>query len=166
VRKGHDYCSAHSGLGIATDPASWGKQGIAARKEKAQRRAALRLVLGERSLGTVKGALRFQAAERAGEIAARTVGAILDPATSPERAARLALDLAEVIEPNSELTLHATLPESAEAVESLSLEELVAIAQQHGIQVPEPDGTEPGLAAGGVASPEIARAAPGPAPRP
>jgi len=139
VRRGFDYCSAHSGLGVAAAPGEYGRLGLEARREKADRRAALRLVLGRTGVETARGALRMEAARRAQDIASRTIAAVLDPDLASDKAVRAALDVIEAVEPRAELTVSAALPADPAQVESMGLNELLAVARASGIALPEPD---------------------------
>jgi len=80
--------------------------------------------------------LRAQTVARAAEIASRTVDAVLDPDVPAERAARLALDLVEAVEPRAELVVSTPLPSSVDDVSELGLRELLALSQQHSIPLP------------------------------
>ena len=77
----------------------------------------------------------------AGEIASRTIEAALDPDLASDRAVRALLDIVEAVDPRAELTVAASLPSDAAEVESMSLEQLLRVAQAHSIPVAEPDST-------------------------
>jgi len=133
--RGRPFCKGHSGGGFA-DPAAASAKGHAVQRENARRRAALRLVLGDTRSFSARGALRAQTVARAAEIASRTVDAVLDPDVPAERAARLALDLVEAVEPRAELVVSTPLPSSVDDVSELGLRELLALSQQHSIPLP------------------------------
>ena len=79
--------------------------------------------------------MRLQALARAQELATRAVDAALDPQVPGDRAVRAIIELVDAAEPRAELTLMAELPTSPEQVSSLSLDEIQALAQAHGIKL-------------------------------
>jgi len=81
----------------------------------------------------------MEAARRAQDIASRTIAAVLDPDLASDKAVRAALDLIEAVEPRAELTVSAALPADPAQVESMGLNELLAVARASGIALPEPD---------------------------
>src|SRR4029453_5135565 len=131
-----DYCNAHSGLGVAEDPAKWGPIGSAKATENRRRRAMLRTPLETTRPHTPRGVVKALAyVEREG-IAGRVVGAILDPAVPSGQAARLGLDLLQAVDPPGEATLTASTPSPPEGVADLSLTQLLTLGEQMGIPLP------------------------------
>jgi len=138
VLKDSDYCSAHSGLGVAEDPARWSEIGRVASAESRARRADLRLAIGVPRLNTPRGVLAAEAYLSAERVARRVVGAVLDPAVPPAQAARLGLDLVNAVDPQVTATLTASVPTDPDGVSKLSLSQLLTLGEQMGIPLPSP----------------------------
>ena len=134
ARLDSDYCSAHTGeSGVAANPALWAGRGGQAHAERSRQRAALRLALGvDRSYGP-RAALRAASALRAGEVAGRAVGAILDPKVDPVRAAELALRLIDAVDPLSTVSIETVLPDDPHALQGMSLTDLQSLALGQGL---------------------------------
>lgn len=128
-----DYCNAHSGHGVAADPAKWQPVAAAKSAENRRRRAVLRATLGITRSDTPRGVLKAYAYVERERIAGRVIGAILDPAVPSGQAARLALDLMDQVDPRVEATITTPLPTDPEGVSSLSIRELLAVGQRLGI---------------------------------
>jgi hypothetical protein len=142
---GGEFCSAHSGLGIAASPAEHSKVGRVRSAESRRARADLRLVLGTTRLDTPRAALRAQAILNAERLAASTIAAALDPDLAPERRARLALDIIEAADPK--VSAVATVTGELD-VGSASLGQLLALAEQQGLDLSRPTPTPPPLPQG------------------
>jgi hypothetical protein len=70
-------------------------------------------------------------------LAGRAVGAALAPQTPDVQAARLALDIIDAVDPKISTVTEVTGPLSAEAIDSMTLTELMSFAQQQGITPPQ-----------------------------
>jgi hypothetical protein len=103
-----------------------------------RRQAALRIQLGITRSNTPRGVLRALAFVEAERIAGRVVGAVLDPRTPADRAARLGMDLIDAVDPQATLTATASMPSTPEGVADLSLSQLLTIGQEMGIPLPTP----------------------------
>lgn len=141
-RNDGEYCSAHSGLGVAADPKGHSRIGVARSVENRQRRAELRLAVGVSRLNTPRGVLAAETFRSAERVARRVVGAVLDPAVPPATAAKLGLDLINVVDPQAMLTAQTSIPSTPEGVADLSLGALLSIGEQMGIPLPN-GSTEP-----------------------
>ena len=135
-RNDSEYCSAHSGLGVAADPKGHSRIGVARSVENRRRRADLRLAIGVPRLNTPRGVLAAAAFVEAERVARRVVGAVLDPAVPPAQAARLGLDLVNAVDPQVTATLTASVPTDPEGVSKLSLSQLLTLGEQMGIPLP------------------------------
>lgn len=133
-----DYCMAHSGLGVAKDPAGWSKVAAAKSAEVRRRRATLRLALGPVRLQTPRGLLKAAAFAHGEELAAAALDGAIDPAVPAAQRSRAALDLIREVEPTAQVTVSQSLPSDPEGVNELSLSALLSIAEQHGITPPSP----------------------------
>ena len=122
-----DYCAAHSGVGLSSDPAAYAPQGNEASRRARAAQARLRLELGITRPNSPRGHLKARVfAERERLAAVAVNGALDDP--------RLALRLIEVADPApvAELSVSANL--SVEDVESMSMSQLYAVAEKLGIE--------------------------------
>ncbi len=135
-RNDSDYCSAHSGLGVAADPKGHSAIGVQRSVENRRRRADLRLAIGVPRLNTPRGVLAAATFVEAERVARRVVGAVLDPAVPPAQAARLGLDLVNAVDPQVTATLTASVPTDPEGVSKLSLSQLLTLGEQMGIPLP------------------------------
>lgn len=139
-RRDGDFCTAHTGLGIGTDPKRWSGEAHAARKEQLATRATLRLAMGDRGRIGPRAVLREAVNRQATRLVGTTISAALSPETDPVKAAHIAMRLIETADPPSQTTLTV----SAEAdVESLSLGQLMALAEQRGIDLTRPAPIDP-----------------------
>lgn len=127
-----DFCSAHSGLGIGKDPARYSPIAHEARREQLAHRAQLRLVMGDRGRLGPRAVLREQANVHAARLAGRAIHAALSPEVEDAKAGALALRVIEAAEPRDQSTLTLT---AEQAVEEMSLGELIAFAQANGLDV-------------------------------
>jgi len=116
------------------------ERSAAVRQQRAERRAALKLVLGSTSTFSTRGALRAQTLARAAELATRAVDAALDPSVPGDRAVRAIVELVDAAEPRAELTLTAELPSTLEQADAMSLNEIEALARAHGFALEEQEG--------------------------
>ena len=131
ARHGEDYCNAHAGVGVASDPASFAPLAHAARKENIRVRAEARLVLGNSRPTSPRGVLKakaFAARERLADAAVQ--GALKDP--------RLALAVIREVDPPIEATVSVAMPATPEDVKGMSLRDLLALAKEHGIEPTQP----------------------------
>jgi hypothetical protein len=131
-RADSDFCNAHSGRGVAADPAAHSRIGVARSAEVRRTRADLRLVIGSQRLDTPRAALRAAAILNAERLAGTTIAAALDPDLATERRARLALDIIEAVDPKqtSVMTVSGEIdPQNA------SLGELLRFAEAHQIDL-------------------------------
>ena len=138
-----DYCNAHSGYGVAADPAKYQPLAAAASARNRRRRAILRAELGITRPHSLRGVLKATAFVERELVAQRVVGAVLDPAVPPAQAARLGLDLINAVDPPSSVTVTTPLPSTPEGVGELSLTQLMELGGSMGL-LPLPNGsTEP-----------------------
>lgn len=135
VRADGDFCNAHSGVGVAADPAKHSPAGSKRAAEVRRTRADLRLVLGHTRMDTPRQALRALAIVNAERLAGTTISAALDPSVLPERRARLALDIIEAADPK--VSTVATLTGEVD-MEQATLGQLLALAQERGISLERP----------------------------
>jgi hypothetical protein len=153
--KGSDFCSAHSGLGIASDPSGHSPRGVKASAESRRRRAELRLVIGRTRPSSPRSALKALANVNAERLAGRAVSAALDPEVRPDTAAKLALEIIEATDPKDQATL--TVSGSIDP-STATLSELMSFAEAHGISLSEgANGSvepSPALGVGEGAAPE------------
>ena len=138
-RRDSDFCTAHTGLGIGTDPKRWSGEAHAARREQLATRATLRLAMGDRGRLGPRALLRAEVDRKAERLAVTSVKAALDPETDPVKAAHLALKLIETADPPAQSTLEISGPLSAEAMEGMSLAQLLAVAESQGIDLSRPE---------------------------
>ena len=131
-RRDADYCSAHSGLGVAKSPAEWAAVANAASVDSRRRRATLRLALGKAGYNTPRGVLKGAVFAEAERVAAAALAGI-DPSVPPAQRSRAALALLDATDPLLQAELSLPLPSNPEGVEQMGLEELRALAEQVGI---------------------------------
>lgn len=140
VRNDSDFCNAHSGHGLAANPAQHSLVGRRRSAEVRRDRAELRLILGSTRLDSPRMALRAEATRAAERLARTTVAAALDPALSPAATVRACLDVIEAAEPK----VSATAVISGEFdPASASLGQLMALATQQGIDLTRPEQASP-----------------------
>jgi len=133
-----DYCNAHSGYGVAEDPAKWAVVGAARNNEIRRRRATLRLALGETRLNTPRGILRQAVFAQSLAVAEAAMSPITDSAASSMQRHQAAMKLIEVVEPTAQVTVSAPLPDNPEGVDGLSLSALLSLAEAHGLSTATP----------------------------
>jgi hypothetical protein len=134
-----DYCNAHSGHGVAEDPARWAVVGAAKNNEIRRRRATLRLALGHTRLNTPRGLLKAAVYAQAEAVAEAALSPILDSTPPSVAKANLAMALIREVEPTVQATVSVALPDDPEGVDGLSLSALLSLAQEHGIAPPQAD---------------------------
>ena len=138
VRKDGDYCNAHSGIGVTSDPARYAALGRVASVEARRRRATLRATLGITRPNTPRGVLKALAFHHSEAIAAAALdGAISSEIPAQSRAAH-ALRLINEVDPPLQIEASVALPDNPEGVEALSYRDLLSIAEQHGYRGSEP----------------------------
>lgn len=137
-RAAGDYCLAHSGGGVAANPAEWSKVGAARSAEVRRRRATLRLALGPTRLQTPKGLLRAAVFADAERVAAAALDGAVAPEVPVQSRAAHALKLIELVEPTVRAEVSMALPSTPEGVAELSLSQLLSIAEENGIALPSP----------------------------
>ena len=135
VIRGQEFCSAHSGLGVASDPSVHSPRGVRASAEARRARAELRLALGITRPNSPRSALKAAVSVNAERLASRAVGAALDPSLAPQQAVDSVLKLVEATDPQTTATavvMGEFDPSSA------SLSQLLSFAGQHGISLEQP----------------------------
>ena len=132
-----DYCNAHSGHGVAEDPAKWAVVGAARNNEIRRRRATLRLALGPTRLKTPRGMLKASVYAQSEAVVMAALSPIDDPSATSSQRHQAAMALIREVEPTARLEVSAALPDNPEGVEGLSLTALLQLAEAHGIAVPE-----------------------------
>ena len=135
-----DYCNAHSGLGIAKNPAEWAPLAQRASAESRRRRATLRLALGRTGLSTPRGVLKaavFAEAERVASAA--LAGLEAENPTARSKAALALLDAVDPLPKAAELVITDDL--DAEGVAQLGTADLLALAERMGIDPSPPQLT-------------------------
>jgi hypothetical protein len=125
-----DYCNAHSGLGVAENPAKWARVGSAVAVENRRRRAMLRMELGIPRVNSPRGELKARAYVEREAVAARVVSAVLDPSVPSAQAARLGLELINTVDPPLQASVTAEIPTDPEGVNQLGLAELLALQEK------------------------------------
>jgi hypothetical protein len=129
-RNDGDYCNAHSGVGIAEDPARYQHLARAASAENRRRRAVLRATLGISSSDSPRGLLKAAVfVERERVVAAALAGAT-DPTVPLAQRSRHALALLDATDPLATASVELPLPDTPEGVAGLGLRELEALAEQ------------------------------------
>lgn len=123
-----DYCNAHSGLGVAKNPAEWAPLAQKASAENRRRRAALRLELGITRPQSIRGMLRAQAWVERERVAAAALAGL--DADSPAQRSRAALAIIDAVEPQQRATLDVPLPSSPDGLDGMSLSELRQLAER------------------------------------
>ena len=121
-RRDGDFCTAHSGLGVAADPAAFGAIGTKASAEARTRRAELRASLGITRPNTIRGTLRAHAFVERERIARAAIAPI--HGDDPVAAHRAALAILDAVEPAERVELAVSLPADEAGISALSLREL------------------------------------------
>jgi len=127
-----EFCSAHSGLGIAGNPLEFQPRAVAASAQSRRAKAELRLALWITRPNSPRSALRAAASLNAVRLAGRAIGAALDPHTEPLKAADLALRIIDQADPQGQdsITVSGSIDPS-----TASLSELLSFAEAHGISL-------------------------------
>jgi hypothetical protein len=132
--RGRDYCVCHSGLGVASDPAKYAPLAAAKKRENAQVRASMRLLLGNTRVMSPRNVLRARATVEAERLADRAVNGALSDKVDDATGAKLAMALIDQVDPPVEASVEVKFPQSAEDVDKLSYRELLALADELGIR--------------------------------
>ena len=126
-----DYCNAHSGLGVAKNPAQYAPLARAASAENRRRRAALRATLGITRPESVRGLLKAAVFVERERVVSAAMAPLRDPDAGSAAKQRAALALLDAVEPQpkaAELTLTAEL--DPEGIASMGLSELRLLAER------------------------------------
>jgi hypothetical protein len=137
-RADSDFCNAHSGVGVASDPASFVPLAHAASAANRERRATLRAALGITRTNSPRALLKAQVFVERERIAAAAIAPALDPNVPTLARGRHALSLLEAVDPTLKLSAQVDMPTSAEEVEALGLTELRALVGSTSQEPPEP----------------------------
>lgn len=129
-----DYCNAHAGYGVTSDPARFSALGGKVSSERRQQRAVLRSTLGISRATSPRGILKAMAFLNGEAIAAAALQGVTDPAEPVSRRAAAALRLLDAVDPPVSVTLDTPIPTDTEGVSALSLSELLSIAEKLGIE--------------------------------
>ena len=127
-RADSDYCNAHSGQGVTSDPVGWGEKARRVSAENRRRRAALRLELGITRNSTARSLLRSAVFVERERLVAAALDGALDPELSAAQRSKTALELIREAEPQERATLD--VPLDAASIDKLGLAELRALASQ------------------------------------
>lgn len=138
VRADGDYCNAHSGIGVGSDPAKYSRMGQQASIDSRRRRADLRLVIGSSRLDTPRAALRAAVLVSAERLGGRAVAAALDPNLAPKDAVSSVIALVDAVDPRTTMV---TSVQGSIDPSTASLSQLLSFAEAHGI---EPIGSQNG----------------------
>lgn len=137
-RADSDYCNAHSGHGVTSDITKWSAVGAAKSAENRRRRGQLRATLGLTKPNSPRGLLKAMVWADSERLAM----AALDGATSSEvpvqSRASHALRLIDAVDPLTQVSTTISMPDNPEGVESLSLSQLLCIAEQNDIDTTSP----------------------------
>jgi hypothetical protein len=133
-RADSDYCNAHSGYGVAENPGRYAALGGATLR----RRAAIRATLGITRSSTPRGVLKAAVHAESERLALAALDGALNSELSPAVRASHALKLIDAVDPLTQVSTLVELPDNAEGVESLSLSQLLCIAEQHQIDIVQP----------------------------
>ena len=135
-RRGEDFCNAHSGLGVAKNPAEWSVIGRERSAESRAERAALRLELGITRPDSIRGMLRARVWAARERVASAALAGL--DSESPSARSRSALALLDAVEPQPKAALSLPLPSNPEGVEGMGLAELRAVAERLGLDPSPP----------------------------
>jgi len=127
-----DFCTAHSGIGVAADPKGHAAKGLRASIDSRRNRAELRLLIGNTRLDSPRSALRAAAFLQRERLARRAVNAALDPELRSDQAVSTILSLVEAVDPRVEATL-STEVLTPDGVSGMSYRELLSLAESQGI---------------------------------
>jgi hypothetical protein len=137
-RADSDYCNAHSGYGVAKDPAKWAVIGAAKNNEIRRRRAAFRLALGPTRLGTPRGLLKAAVFAQGEAVVEAALSPITDSTAPSGLRHSAALALLREVEPMAQVTVSQPLPDDPEGVDEMSLSALLQLAEAHGLRTTRP----------------------------
>jgi hypothetical protein len=126
-----DYCNAHSGLGVAKNPAEWSVIGRERSADSRRRRAALRLELGITRQSSIRGLLKAAVHVERERVVAAALSPIGDPKLGSAAKQRAALALLDAVEPQPKAALDLPLDDlDPEGVAALGLRELRQLAER------------------------------------
>ena len=134
--RGAEYCAAHSGRGVAGDPAKYSPLGAEKRRQNGAVRAELRVMYGNTRQGGVRAALRAAAERQAIALAGSALNAALDPDVDILKRGQHALAVIEAVDPARTSQVSVAGEIDPQAVDNLSLSELVALAGNMGLAQP------------------------------
>jgi len=163
-RHGEDFCNAHAGHGVASDPRAYLPKAQEAQKRNRAIRAQMRLQLGNTRPTGPRAALQAMAMVESKRLASSILDAALDPDADPLRRGALALRVIDTVDPFAKATVEVSGIENLtpEDVDKLSYAELIALAQATGMEIPEglpiPAGL-PGATEGATAPPHPSQTA-------
>ena len=123
-----DFCNAHSGLGVAEDPAKYAPLAQRASAENRRRRAALRLELGITRPSSLRSLLKASVFAERERVVAAAMSPLSDPDASSSLRSKTALALLDAVDPPMQASVE--VPFDAQGIEALSLSQLRQLAQQ------------------------------------
>jgi hypothetical protein len=126
---GEPYCTAHLGRGVASDPAAANIRAAESRKRTLEHRARMRVALGDTRATSARGMLKLATAQRASEVAARVLDAVLDENVDAVKAGKLGLEVIREVEPVKTLEVEVGLPTDVAALDRMTTSELYALAE-------------------------------------
>lgn len=127
--RGTDFCAAHTGLGIAADPAAYQPLAIEQRRENLRVQAQVRAVLGVTRTDSPRALLKAKVyAQRERIVDTAIEGALKD--------GRLAMRVIDAVDPPIQATFTGDVELSEESVARMPLSELMTLASSLGIQTP------------------------------
>ena len=141
--RGREFCAAHSGVGISADPARYAPIGQRAHREQLAVRATMRAMYGGTRPNSPRAVLKAHVHREAERLVGRALTAALNPDVDDAKAAGLAMRLIETADPPAQATLELGATLTPEGVDRLSYSELLAVARQYGIPLPDLSETPP-----------------------
>jgi hypothetical protein len=139
-RSDSDFCNAHTGIGIVQDPKGNSVKGALVKQERAALRAQMRILLGNTRTDTPRAALKAAATLNAKRIAGRAVDAILSPSTPDAKAAALAIQLVNTVDPpvQAEISVSGTIPQTNEELDAAFADGSILNLIRSGLLAPPP----------------------------
>jgi hypothetical protein len=141
--RGHEFCAAHSGRGISADPTRWVPAAHEARKRNLEIRATIRHLIGDKGRTSPRAVLRAAAIPNAEPLAKRALNGALSPEVDPATGAKLSLAIIREADPPVQATVQVSENITPADVDAMSYRELLALAEQAGIAIPEGAPTPP-----------------------
>ena len=126
------YCNAHSGRGVASDPAGFAPIAQRASAENRRRRAALRLELGITRPSSLRSLLAANVYAERERVVTAALAPIRDSDLGSAAKQRAALALLDAVEPQDRATLDVPLPHDADGIAALGAGDLRALARSVG----------------------------------